>query len=519
MTRMKAAHHPAPAAGPANGRGRRASALSGLLIGLSALLADGGAQAESLTLEEAVLRALESNAALRSERLEPEIAATFQEIERAVFDPELFAELRVRREREDRLDDRRGDRFAVESEREDLGAGIRQQFAPGTEVELGITQDRRLSESDAPDARDGSALHRSRFHLTLNQPLLQGRGRDVNRVRIRQAELDTLRSEYELRGFAETLVTDVETSYWDLVQTEREIELFEASLALAEEQIERTRERVRLGDLPETELAPLQAEAALRRQELIDARNRRDVARLELLQLTGADYAPGEAPELTPETAPALPEGAEPDPVGHHLLLALEHRAELREARLLLERNELELVRTRNGLLPRLDLFVTLGKSGFADSFGSAMEELNGRSYDAVAGLRIEQPLGRRAGHAEHRQAGLQREQALLGIDNLTRLVQVDVQAAWLEVARSQAQIEATAATLSAQRERLRAEEARFEVGQTTAFALTQAQRDLLQAQVDHQAAQVGYRQALVDLYRLDGSLLERRGIQATGWR
>ena len=492
--------------------------MNGLMIGLAALLASGGVQAESLTLEEAVLRALESNAALRSERLEPEIAATFQEIERAVFDPEIFAELRVRRDREDRLDDRLGDRFAVETEREDVQAGIRQQFAPGTEVELGVTQDRRLSESDAPGAADSSALHRSRLNLTLNQPLLRGSGRAVNLVRIQQAELDTLRSEYELRGFTEALVADVETTYWDLVQAEREIELFEASLALAEEQIERTEERVRLGDLSETELAPLEAEAALRRQELIDARNRRDVARLELLQLTGTDYAPGEAPELTPETAPTLPEDAEPDPVATHLLLALEHRAELSEARLLLERNELELVRTRNGLLPRLDLFVTLGKSGYADSFGSAVEELDGRSYDAVVGLRVEQPLGRRAGQAEHRQAGLQREQALLGIDNLTRLVQVDVQSAWLEVARSQAQIEATAATRAAQEERLRAEEARFEVGQTTAFALSQAQRDLLQAQVDQQAAQIGYRQALVDLYRLDGSLLERRGIQARGY-
>ena len=51
---------------------------------------------------------------------------------------------------------------------------------------------------------------------------------------------------------------------------------------------------------------------------------------------------------------------------------ALKLRPDLREARLGVQRGDLELVKTKNGLLPRLDLFVSLGKTGYADSFGPA---------------------------------------------------------------------------------------------------------------------------------------------------
>jgi outer membrane protein TolC len=46
---------------------------------------------------------------------------------------------------------------------------------------------------------------------------------------------------------------------------------------------------------------------------------------------------------------------------------------------------------------------------------------------------------------------------------------------------------------------------------------VAQAQRDLLQSQIDEVAAVVNHLKALVELYRQDGSLLERRGIAAPG--
>ncbi len=63
------------------------------------------------------------------------------------------------------------------------------------------------------------------------------------------------------------------------------------------------------------------------------------------------------------------------DEVEPHVALALRMRPDLNQARLLWQRDDLEIVKTRNGLLPRLDLFVTLGRTGFAESFGNSIDE------------------------------------------------------------------------------------------------------------------------------------------------
>ena len=54
-------------------------------------------------------------------------------------------------------------------------------------------------------------------------------------------------------------------------------------------------------------------------------------------------------------------------------------------------------------------------------------------------------------------------------------------------------------------------------MGKSTSFLVAQAQRDLLVSRIAEVRALAGYLKELVDLYRQDGSLLERRGIAAPG--
>ena len=487
-------------------------ALAAGLAGASpaAAAGEGGGTDEpwALSLEEAVVSALEHNPDLQAERLAPVVAGAFERIERGAFDPTVFGEVAYTRRDEEQLGIETGVVREIDRVGVDASAGVRQRLPIGAEWRLSA-----IHELDE-DRLVGDELHASSLRLTASQQLLRGRGREVNLVGVRQAELETLRSEHELRGFAQQLVADVEHAYWDFVLADREIAIHEESLRLAEAELRRAEERVELGDLAETELAPLESEAALRRQELIDARSRREMARLELLRLIGSDDQLGEDRSIEPETDPERAV-REPDPVAEHLALALERRPELNQARLELRGDNLEVRRTRNGLLPELELFVSLGSSGYADSFSDAPREVDGSSYQAEIGLRVERPLANRAPEAEHRQALAQRNQASLSLSNLARLVRHDVRTAYIELERAAAQIEASRETRRAQEEQVRAAEERFRAGDATAFTVVQAQRDLLSARIDEVRARIAYREALVELYRLDGTLLERRGMQA----
>jgi outer membrane protein TolC len=207
------------------------------------------------------------------------------------------------------------------------------------------------------------------------------------------------------------------------------------------------------------------------------------------------------------------------DAVELHVEMSLRKRPILNQARLGILRDDLQLVKTKNGLLPVLDLFITLGKTGYADSFGESVRDLNGDSYDALAGLRLEYPVFNREAEGRHQRALLSREQAQKALENLSQLVEVDVRSAHIEVNRTKQQIAASSATRKFNEEKLRTENEKFRVGKSTSFLVAQAQRDLLVSRISEVQALANYLKALVDLYLKDGSLLERRGISAPGSR
>ncbi|MDF1555279.1 MAG: TolC family protein [Deferrisomatales bacterium] len=456
-----------------------------------------------ITVADAVLLCLQNNRAFAVERYNPVLTRTVEEEQRAAFDPVLGGTASRQWDRQPGGAGGFGNLTAAST---DVAVSAAERLPTGTSLDLGLSG--RAGSSTGGDS--------ARLGLTVTQALLRGFGTDANLATLRQARLATLASEYELRGFAQGLVAQTEQAYWDYTLAQRQIEIVEQSLALAQTQLEETVQRIRVGQIAEIERAAAEAEVALRRENAIDARSRLATARLTLLRLTNP---PGGSPwgrDIETLDAPTLPEKVLDD-VEDHVQLALRLRPELNQARLQLQRGELEVVKTRNGLLPKLDAFVSLGKTGYADSFGGALGDLDGNGYDARVGLTGEFPWGNRAPRAVQRRSELGRDQATEAVENLLQLAQVDVRSAHIEAQRFQERVAATAATRRLQEEKLRAETEKFRVGRSITLLVAQAQRDLLQSQIAEVAAVVNSRKAVVELTLQDGSLLARLGIAAPG--
>ena len=468
------------------------------------------ASALKITTTDAVLLALKNNRSLVVEELNPAILKTYEDTERAVFDPKAAAEISG-----GRID---GERLArAGSETEDyvndsaLGVISLEQFFPtGTTVAL-----------EASTEMENSSLYRDAFYwsrlgLTVNQAILRGYGTDVNLARLRQARLDTRMSEFELRGFTQSLVAQVEEAYWDYALAGRQVEIFEESLKVARQQLNETLALIEVGRLSKSELPAGQAELAAQEQGLINARSELETRRLALLRLLnppGSDFWRRKVDLIYQPTLPDI----KLDDVGLYVEMSRRMRPLLNEARLKVMRDDLEVVKTKNGLLPLLDLFVSLGKSGYASSFGRSVSNLNGENYDASMGLRFEYPIQNRAPKSRYRRAMLSREQAEKALQNLSQLVELDVRTAYVEVMRTKAQIKASTTTRIFSEESLRVETERQHVGKSTNLLVAQAQRDLLVSRIAEVEALANYIKALIRLYQQDGSLLERRGIVAPG--
>jgi len=474
-------------------------------------------------MREAILLAMENNRSLAVERMTPQITGTFEQEELAVFDPVFDAEASNRRAISDRLS-RAGS--GIESSTVDSVTGLislSKLFPTGTTVALegstGYTDSSLYSDT----------LVTNRLGLTVTQALLEGLDIAANLARVHQARLDTLISQYELRGFTEILLEEVESNFWDYAVAQRQIEIYTNSSDLAEKQMAEIQERINLGDLAESELAAAQAEVALRRENLINARSTLAKERLDLLRLLNpvrktASFSNGANQSrsidwnrdiiLEYDTSPP---NIKLDDVDKHVDVALKMRPDLNQARLQIQQGELEVVKTKNGLLPKMDAFISFGKTGYAETFNRSSENVGGDSYDVTFGLIFQEPLPNRAARAQHTRAVISRKQLQEAMENLSQLVEVDVRSAYIEVTGAREQIAATAATRNFQEEKLRVETEKFRVGKSTSLLVGQAQRDFVASQIAEIEALANYLKALVRLYRLEGSLLERRGIAGPG--
>jgi len=458
-----------------------------------------------VSLEEAVLMAMENNPSLIVERFNPDIQTTFASEDEAVFDPTLSAEISAQRNDRSSSD--------TDSSTTDIYRGslsLKDFFPLGTFMEVVISS----SLTDDSQYSDPSAG--TRLGLSATQPLLRGYGKDANLAKIRQSRLNTAISRYELKAFTESLLARVESAYWDYALSQRQIQIFEESLKIARQQLSDTREMIRVGMLAEAELAAVLAEVASQKQGLINARSALASNRILLLQLINP---PGLSPwdrKVELVHAPEVPETT----LGEqrtHVASALQHRPDINQAKLDIQKGELELVRTKNGILPRMDLFVNLGKTGYAESFPRSTGNLTEDSYDVLVGLSFEYPLENRAARSRRMRSRLQQEQAERALENLMHLIAFDVRNAHIEVNRTREQITASAATRKFQEEKLRIETEKFRVGNSTNFFVAQAQRDLLLNRINEVRSVVNYLKALTDFYRLEGTLLQRRGINAPG--
>jgi len=455
-----------------------------------------------ITITNATLIGLENNKSLVVQRYNPQLKRTTEQDQLAAFDPDLTIDLANRQSKTTTGPLKSTSRSNTAS------VGIQEFLPTGTTLDfIGSTNQNLNTENDR---------YTSQLQFGLTQSLLRGFGTAVNLASVNQARIDTKSSQYELRGFVITLVSQIEETYWDYALALRQIEIFNQSLDVAVKQQQETQERINVGKLAQSELAAAEAEVALRHEDLINARSTLAKVKLNLLQLINPPWANLWDRDIVLETKPEIPlielDGVEP-----HVALALKMRTDLNQAKLQWQRDDLEVVKTKNGLLPKLDLFITLGKTGYSESFEGSFKDMHHDNFNTTAGISFEYPPINRSAQARNLRAILTRDQAMESIKNLSQLVEVDVRTAYLEIVRTKEQVAATAATRKLQEEKLRAETEKFRVGKSTSLLVAAAQRDLLSSQITATQSVANYIKAFVELYRLEGSLLERRGVASPG--
>ena len=477
------------------------------------------APALTLTLEDAVRRAIDHNPELSIVRLGTEVEAAQVGASESAYAP-VFSTTLGRSSTVTPPSNFLLGTSGVDTRDWFSSTGVRQRVPWGSGT-WSVSWDAARTTSNSPlNSFDPSV--QSGVQFAFSQPLLRDRKIDVARQQIVIAKRNQESSEFRFRESVVQTVASVKQAYWTLKALRANVTLQESSLDLAQKLAKENEVRVRVGQAPPLDLVQVEAEVADRREGLIRARAAAEDGedRLRRLIMDPHDASFWQV-RIDPTDEPA---GRDPLPdLDAIVAKAIDGRYDVARARNDVANAATSVEYFGNQKLPDVRLETSYRGSGLggsqllrtgvfpgvitgrADSgFGDVLGQVFGRDYPTWSfGLTVSYPLGHSYEELSAVRAGVERRQAAARVASL----QLDVAAALRQAAR---QIRSTAEREDAARagaalaaERSRDEQRRYEAGLSTSFLVTQAQRDLLQAQVSLLQATFDYQSSLVNFEAL----------------
>ena len=410
-----------------------------------------------------------------------------------------------------------------------FNAGIQQGFASGAIASLTFNNNRQSLNSlrSAYNPYTGSALG-----LNVTQPLLRGFGSALNRRFIRIAGNQQKISGLVFQQQLVLTVYGVIRLYTDLVALTEDERVKQETVALAEKLYSDVKAQVEEGTLAQVEIARANAQVFSTRQDLINARGLREeqeaIFKNVLTRSGNADPEVASA-HLIPTDTLTLPATDEVRPMQDLIADALARRPDVAQAQLQIANAVIGLEGARSLMRPQLDLtgvmqnnglagqtnpFAGSSDPGFIAGYGGALQQIFARNYPTYGvGLQLNLPIHNRVAEADLARDQIQVKQQEVRLRQLQNQVRLEVEDALIAMRRARSSYDAAAQARALQQESLDAEQAKFEVGASTAFFVIQYESLLAQARSAEVAARSSYVKARAALERAIGAILDENQI------
>ncbi|SPE40865.1 Outer membrane efflux protein [Candidatus Sulfopaludibacter sp. SbA3] len=406
-------------------------------------------------------------------------------------------------------------------------AGLQQSFSTGGQVSVNFdnTHQNVNATNTSYNPFTGSSLG-----FTVTQPLLRGFGMSLNRRYIRIAgneqKITTLLFQQQLIQ----TVYGVVRLYTDFVALYEDEKVKQETVALAEKLLSDTQAQVDEGTLAQVELTRANAQLFSTRQDLINATGLREEEEAILKTVLTRDKDQSiRAARIIPTDTLNIPDKDEVRPIQDLISEAVVARPDLGQARLQVENSLIGLAGARNATKPELDLVGAMQNNGlaggatgylnnpnpsFVGGYGGVLGQILAHDYPTYGiGLQVTLPIHNRIAEADLARDELQVKQSQIRVKQLQNQAQLEVEDALIAMRRARASYEAAVQARKYQQESLEAEQAKFEVGASTAFFVIQYESLLAQAKSTEVAAKSSWVKAKAALQRATGTILDQNNI------
>ena len=232
-----------------------------------------------LTVDEAVLMALESNLGIKADRLGPQIQDDALAQARGVFAPNLFTGLN----RSSNTQQTQSFTQALDPTFTNTGfsntTGIQQRL-PWAGGSYDVRWSGARSETTAYS--NFNPLLSSSLTFTFQQPLLRNLSTDANRRAVWNTENLRRIADLQLRQSIVSTTRAVRNAYWDLVGALANQQVAQQSLDLARQSLKDNQTRVEVGTMAPIDIVEAQAEVANNEESVIVAQSQIESAQDQL---------------------------------------------------------------------------------------------------------------------------------------------------------------------------------------------------------------------------------------------
>lgn len=477
----------------------------------------------SLTLEEAVKRALENNLDIAVERIGQQVFDVNIASIRSVYSPVLTSIVSQQTSKNSSTSTIAGAATGTVITNESLvfNGGFAQDV-PWGGGSFSATLDNRRQETSSLVATV-NPQYSPMWAATYTQPLLRNFRIDPTRQQLLVTRINQEISDIQLQQTIVNTLANVRNAYWDYVFAVQSVDVARQSLALAEELLRNNQTKVEIGTMAPIDVVQAQSQAAQQRQALVTAEGTRRTSEIALKRLIVSGTAD---PLWTATLEPVDRPDFRPEPIDLEAATqrALATRTDVLQARKTQEANAVTLRLLENQDLPQVNLqtrYATMGVGG--TTFVTAGGGVNRQVLDVIPGgyldalstlvrnrlptwsmaLNISYNLGTSAADASIARARIQQNQIDVQLRQVDLQVTSDVSNAAIQVQNTAERVQAAQSARDLAQQQLDAENSKFGVGMSTNYQVVLAQRDLATAQNNELQAILAYRKAVVDFERV----------------
>jgi outer membrane protein len=472
-----------------------------------------------LSIDDAVVTALEQNLDLQVQRINPQLRDADIAFFKTNYVPTFTTSLNVVDQTQPPSSLLSGNTSQLTTGRSTFDFGVAQQtpWYGGSYQFLfnnGRTTTNNIFTSFDPQLT-------SNISASYSQPLLRNFKIDGTRQQLLVSQKNREISETQLQQSIALTVRSVRNAFYDLMYSIGNLNVQRQSLELAQQSLKDNRARVEIGTMAPLDIVQAEAEVATREEAVILAEaaieRQQDVIRALVYNPQAPEFwtariEPVDTPTFTPTTV-------DTDAAVKN---ALSQRTDLVVARKNLEANDINIRYFDNQSMPDLNASINYGAQAIGGvgllrgpSSGLVPGEIIGRrekSYWSTVGevwtgdfpgwtfsLDLSYPIGKSNNDANLARTKIQRIQQERQLASLELSVTAQVRDAARNVQTNAKRVDATRSSRVLAERRLEAEEKKYQAGMTQNFFVLQAQRDLNVARNNELLALVEYAKSVTN--------------------